>query len=31
MNEKGNIGSSRNCDKEPPVLVTMGLNVPGFW
>ena len=30
MNEKGNIGSSENCDKEPPVLVTMGMNVPGF-
>ena len=30
MNEKGSIGSSKNCDKEPPVLVTMGLDVPGF-
>ena len=23
IHEKGNIGSNENCDKEPPVLVTM--------
>ena len=27
---EGNIGLSENFDKEPPVLVTMGLDVPGF-
>jgi len=30
IHDKGNIGSSENCDKEPPVLVAMGMNVPGF-
>ena len=24
------MGLSENCDKEPPVLVTMGMHVPGF-
>ena len=27
---EGSIGLSENCDKEPPVLVAMGLDVPGF-
>ena len=27
---EGNTGLSENCDKEPPVLVTMGMHVPGF-
>ena len=30
IHEKGNIGASENCDNEPPVLVTMCLDVPGF-
>ena len=30
INDKGNIGSSENCDKEPPVLVTTGMRLPGF-
>ena len=30
IQDKGNIGSSENCDKEPPVLVAMGMDVPGF-
>ena len=30
IHEKGNIGPSENCDMDPPVLVTMDMDVPGF-